>query len=62
MKKVMMFLAAAVTAAVLAGCVCDGSERSFREIGRKYADSAWSAVAIRPPSWGRSRSAYRCRS
>jgi len=52
MKKVMMFLAAAVTAAVLAGCVCDGSERSFREIDHKYADSAWSAVAIYTPIIG----------
>ncbi len=53
MKKcVMRFLVGAVMAAVLCGCVCDGSERSFREIDRKYADSAWSAVAIYTPIVG----------
>ncbi len=53
MKKcVMRFLVGAVSAAVLSGCVCDGTERSFREIDRKYADSAWSAVAIYTPIVG----------
>lgn len=51
-KMVLRFLAGAVSAAVLCGCVCDGTERSFREIDRKYADSAWSAVAIYTPIVG----------
>ena len=52
MKKLtMMFLAAAMALAA-AGCVCDGSEYSFREIDRKYAESPWSAVAIYTPIVG----------
>ena len=51
-KMVLRFLGGAVVAAALSGCVRDGSERSFREIDRKYADSAWSAVAIYTPIVG----------
>ena len=51
-KMVLRVLVGAVSAAVLSGCVCDGTERSFREIDRKYADSAWSAVAIYTPIVG----------
>ena len=51
-KMVLRFLVGAVSAAALTGCVCDGTERSVREIDRKYADSAWSAVAIYTPIVG----------
>ena len=51
-RSVLRFWAAAALAAALSGCVCDGTERSFREIDRKYADSAWSAVAIYTPIVG----------
>jgi len=43
---------AAAIAAALTGCVCDGTESSFREIDRKYANSAWSAAAIYTPIIG----------
>ena len=52
MKKLAVILSAAMLLVVLSGCVCDGSERSFREIDRKYADSAWSAAAIYTPVVG----------
>ncbi len=52
MKKIVQWFLVAAIAAALSGCVCDGSERSFREIDRKYADSTWTAVALNVPIIG----------
>ena len=51
-KSLSRSLVAATAAVMLAGCVCDGTERSFREIDRKYANSLWSAAAIYTPIIG----------
>ena len=52
MKKLTTACLAAALAAVMSGCVCDGTEYSFREVDQKYADSAWSAAAIYIPIVG----------
>ena len=51
-NSTMRIVSAAAAAAMLTGCVCNGTERSFREIDRKYANSAWSAAAIYIPIVG----------
>lgn len=52
MKKAMTAILAAALTAILTGCVCDGTEYSFREVDQKYADSAWSAAATYTPIIG----------
>ena len=52
MKKVATGLLAAALMAIMTGCVCDGTEYSFREVDQKYANSAWSAAAIYIPILG----------
>ncbi len=52
MKKLTIAVLAAATMLLVNGCVCDGTEMSFREIDRKYADSAWTAAATFIPILG----------
>jgi len=53
MKKMMMLLLiATATMVFMSGCVCDGTERSFKEVDQKYATSGWSAAAIGVPIVG----------
>ena len=52
MKKLTIVFLAAAMAAALSGCVCDGTEYSFREVDQKYANSGWSAAATYIPVVG----------
>lgn len=47
-RRLFAFILPACLACVLAGCVCDGTERSFREIDQKYAESGWTAFTFVP--------------
>ena len=51
-KTAALLFAAAIAAVVMTGCVCDGTERSFKEVDQKYATSWWSAAALYTPIIG----------
>ncbi len=48
MKKIVLLGLAAVLLASVSGCVCDGTEKDFREVDRKFANSAWTAATVVP--------------
>jgi len=43
MKKIVLSVLCFAVAFSITGCVCDGTETSFRDIDQKYANSKWTA-------------------
>lgn len=51
-KAISFVMACVLTCYLLSGCVCDGTEKTFREVDRKYAKSTGAVLVAYVPVVG----------